>query len=531
MSKIKVLVSDPVNEEGLASLRENPGYEVVYKTGLNPEQLVKELEGAQALLVRSETKVTAEVIAQAKDLRFVGRAGSGVDNIDLNAASKAGIVVANVPGGNTISACEQALALILALARNTAAADASMKAGKWERPKFMGTELTGKTLGVLGLGRIGREVALRGQGLQMTVVAYDPVGDEAWCRRAGIALLPLDEVLSRSDVLTLHVPLMDQTKNLINKDSMSKMKKGVRIVNCSRGGIVNEADLMEALKDGRVKGAALDVFEKEPLPADSPLRQTPNLILTPHLGASTEEAQVKVAYELAVGLVEFFEKGFARSAVNLPTLDVAGQNHLFNYLPLADKLGAFLGQVTGGQSARSLTIKYSGELGKLTPTLLTATAVAGYLRHAQTKRVGAVNALPLANELHIAVAEHSTPEAKDYAALLEVELVTDKGTFAVAGTVYGRGDLRLVRVDDMPVDTIPEGFLLAMRNDDKPGVVGHTGTVLSAAGINIAGMEVGRNRPGGTAVSLWRVDASVPEAVMAKVKTHPAILSVKMVKL
>jgi D-3-phosphoglycerate dehydrogenase / 2-oxoglutarate reductase len=529
--KVHVLVSDPVNEEGLSSLRDNQSFEVNYKTGLKPDQLLKELNGTEALLVRSETKVTAEVIAQAKNLRFVGRAGTGVDNIDLNAASKAGIVVANVPGGNTISACEQALALMFAMARNTPAADASMKAGKWERPKFMGIELTGKTLGVLGLGRIGREVASRAQGLQMKVVAFDPMGDEAWCRRAGIALTSFEEVIAQSDFLTIHVPLIDQTKNLLRKETFAKCKKGIRIINCSRGGIVNEADLVEAVKAGQVKGAALDVFEKEPLPADSPLRQVPEIILTPHLGASTEEAQVKVAAELAVCMAEFFEKGFARVAVNLPSLDVAGQTHLYNYVPLADKLGAFLGQVTKGQVPQAITMKYSGDLGKLTPTLITATAVSGFLKFAQEKRVSPVNALALANELHVTVSEQSSPEAKDYASLLEMELKTDKGTFMVAGTVYGRGDLRLVRIDDLPVDTIPEGTLLAMKNTDKPGVVGHTGTVLSAAGINIAGMEVGRNRPGGTAVSLWRVDVPVPEDVLEKVKSHPAILSVKTVRL
>jgi D-3-phosphoglycerate dehydrogenase len=529
--KIHVLVSDPVNEEGLAGLLGNPSFDVKVKTGLKPDQLLQELNGTQALLVRSETKVTADVIAKAANLRFVGRAGTGVDNIDLAAASKAGIVVANVPGGNTISACEEALALMFALARNTAAADASMKAGKWERAKFMGIELTGKTLGILGLGRIGREIATRAQGLQMKVVAYDPMGDEAWCRRAGIALTSFEDVMAQSDFLTIHVPLIEQTKNLINKDSMAKAKKGIRIINCSRGGIVNELDLIEAVKSGQVKGAALDVFAQEPLPADSPLRGVPEIILTPHLGASTEEAQVKVAAELAVCMSEFFEKGFARVAVNLPSLDVAGQNHLYNYVPLADKLGAFLGQAIKGQTLRAVTLKYSGELGKLTPTLLSATALAGLLRQVQDKRVSPVNALALASELHVAVAEQSTADVKDYASLLEMDVTTDKGTFNTAGTVYGRGDLRLVRIDDLPVDIIPEGTLLAMKNTDKPGVVGHTGTVLAAAGINIAGMEVGRNRPGGTAVSIWRVDAVVPEDVLLKVKSHPAIISVKMVKL
>jgi D-3-phosphoglycerate dehydrogenase / 2-oxoglutarate reductase len=526
---VRVLVSDPVSEEGLDVLRRNPRFSVEVKTGLAPKDLLAAVKDCEALLVRSETKVTAEVFAAGSRLRFVGRAGTGVDNIDLAAASRAGVVVANVPGGNTISAAEHALAMMFSLARNIPRADASTRAGKWERGKFVGTELTGKTLGVLGLGRIGREVATRAIGLGMRVVAFDPVGDESWCRLAGVALSPLDDVLTQADFITVHVPLNEHTKGLLGREAFAKAKPGLRVVNCARGGIVDEAALLEALEKGRVKGAALDVFEKEP-PAGNPLLARPEVIVTPHLGASTEEAQVKVAVELSNGLIEFFEKGYAKQAVNLPSLEVAGQTHLFAYVSLADRLGRFLSQLAGPEAPQSLSLGYFGELGRFNPALLTATAAAGFLR-ADGPRVTAVNALAVAAERGVQIREQSQPDARDYASLLEIEVKTAKGSHRLAGTVYGRGDLRLVRIEDLPVDVIPEGNLLVMQNNDKPGVVGHTGTVLAAAGINIAGMEVGRNRPGGTAVSLWSVDAPLPPQVLDKVRSHPAILSVKMVKL
>jgi D-3-phosphoglycerate dehydrogenase len=527
MDKISVLVSDPLSEEGLIPLRENPRFQVKVKTGMKPSELISEIKSCQALLVRSETKVTTDVLSAAPHLRFVGRAGTGVDNIDLAAASKAGVVVANVPGGNTISACEQAIALLFSMARNIPQADSSTRAGRWERSKFVGTELTGKTLGVVGLGRIGRELATRAMGIAMKVVAFDPLGDDSWCRRAGVTLISFEDLLAQSDFITLHVPLMENTKNLLNAATLAKCKKGVRIVNCSRGGIVNEADLATSVKNGHVKGAALDVFETEPLPLTSPLRNHPEILLTPHLGASTEEAQVKVALDLSLTLIEFMEKGIARQAVNLPSLDPMAQT----FIPLADRLGSFLRQLVLTQEVRSLSLTYSGDVGRVTPTLLTATAVAGFLRQGQEKRVSPVNALALASERHLFIKEQSIPEATDFTSLFEIAATTDKGIFSLAGTVYGRGDLRLVRIDNLPVDTIPEGNLLVMRNTDKPGVVGHTGTVLSAAQINIAGMEVARNRPGGEAVSLWQVDAPVPENVLAQVRSHPAILSVKMVTL
>jgi D-3-phosphoglycerate dehydrogenase len=528
MTKIKVLVSDPISEEGLAPLQGHPLFSVERKTGLSPADLLVRAADCEALLVRSETKVTAQVIEAAKKLRFVGRAGTGVDNIDIAAASRAGVVVANVPGGNTISAAEHALAMLFALARNIPRADASTRSGLWERGKFVGTEITGKTLGVLGLGRIGREVATRAVGLGMRVLAHDPMGDDSWCRLARVTPSDFEELLRQSDFITVHVPLTDATRRLLNKDTLARAKAGVRIINCARGGIVDEAALLEAIEKGHVKGAALDVFEKEP-PAGNPLLQRPEVIVTPHLGASTEEAQVKVASELGAALVDFFEKGFARHAVNLPPLEVAGQNQLLSYVPLAGRLGAFLAQWTGG-SAKSLKLTYRGELGRVNPALVTATAVAGYLR-ALGERASPVNALAVAAARGLPVQEQAVPESKDYASLLEVESEGPDGVHRLAGTVYGLGDLRLVRIEDMPVDIILEGNLLVMTNSDKPGVVGHTGTVLAEAGINIAGMEVGRNRPGGVAVSLWSVDGAVDEKVLAQVSRHPAVLSVKMVRL
>lgn len=526
---INVLVTDPISEEGLTALRQNPAFNVRLKLGVKGPDLLKEVASCEALLVRSETKVNAEVIGAAPGLRFIGRAGTGVDNIDLSAASRQGIVVANVPGGNTISAAEQSLALLFALARNTPQADASTRAGKWERAKFVGTEVTGKTLGVVGLGRIGREVAVRGIGLQMRVIAFDPQGDESWCRRAGVSFVSFDQLLAESDFITLHVPLSDQTRGLLNRDTLAKTKKGVRVINCARGGIVDEKALYESMEKGHVKGAALDVFEKEPLDPASPLLKRPECIVTPHLGASTEEAQVKVAADLAQSLVEFFNSGFARQAVNLPPLDVAGQTQLLAFVGLAYKQGKFLAQMSEGVPAR-LSVVYSGELGRVNPALYTATAAAGFLSGLGEKATP-VNALVLAQQRGLQIQEQVLPESRDYASLLEMEAVTDKGHHRIAGTVYGRGDLRFVRIDELPIDVNPQGHLLVMLNTDKPGVVGHTGTVLAEGGVNIAGMDIARNRPGGIAVSLWSVDSPVPPDVLAKVKGHAAVLSLKMVTL
>jgi D-3-phosphoglycerate dehydrogenase len=344
-----------------------------------------------------------------------------------------------------------------------------------------------------------------------------------------VTFVPLDELLTQSDFITVHVPLNDQTRGILNKETLAKTKKGVRVINCARGGIVDEKALIESIEKGHVKGAALDVFEKEPLDAASPLLKHPEIILTPHLGASTEEAQVKVALELSQSLVDFFQNGFARQAVNLPPLDVAGQNQLLAFVGLAYKQGAFLAQEGEGAPVR-ISLSYSGELGRVNPALYTATAAAGFLSGLGVPATP-VNALLLAQQRGLQIQEQVQPEAKDYASLLEMEATTATGAHQLAGTVYGRGDLRFVRIDDLPVDVNPQGHLMVLCNEDKPGVVGHTGTVLAEGGVNIAGMDIARNRPGGTAVSLWSVDSDVPAAVLSKVKTHAAVLSIKMVNL
>ncbi|HOW28531.1 MAG TPA: phosphoglycerate dehydrogenase [Elusimicrobiota bacterium] len=525
---IRILVSDPLAEEGISFLKGCEGVQVEVSTGLSSKDLIAKLAGCQALLVRSETKVTEEVIAAARDLKVIGRAGVGVDNINVQAATKAGIIVMNVPGGNTISAAEHTIGLLMSLARNIPQADASIRREKWERSKFIGTEITGKTLGVVGLGRIGREVAVRAIGLGMRVLGYDPVWDEGWCRRAGVACVAIDDILKQSDFITIHVPMSDKTRGLLNREALAKTKPGVRLINCARGGLIEEKVLLEFIESGHVKGAALDVFEKEP-PWGSPVLNRPEVIMTPHLGASTEEAQIKVSEELAKNVVEYFEKGIARFALNLPAIDVAGQSHLLSYVTLAERLGRFASQIVSAP-IQGVKLNYVGELGRGNPALFTSSALAGLLKKVES-RISPVNAQAVATAQGLSVEQQSYPDSKDYASVLEIEVATSKEVHRLAGTVYGQKDFRLVRVDDMTIDVVLAGNLLVMQNTDKPGVVGHTGTVLGAAAINIAGMDVGRNRPGGVAVSIWNVDGQVSEDVLKKVRSHPAILNVQMVTL
>jgi D-3-phosphoglycerate dehydrogenase len=350
---VKVLVSDPIEKEGLSPLLSNSKFDVLIKTGLKPEELLREVSSAEVLLVRSETKVTPTVLESGKNLKLIGRAGVGVDNIDLAAASKQGVIVMNVPGGNTVSAAEHTVSLIMALAHNIAAADESMKQGKWDRKKFMGSELVGKKLGLIGLGRVGREVAQRAIGLEMQVVAHDPMADPEWARLVGVKLTSVENIIAEADFISVHVPLTDATKHMINAETISKMKRGVRLINCARGGVIHEKDLLDALISGHVKGAALDVFESEP-PTNWDLVKHPNVIATPHLGASTEEAQTKVSVQLAEAVVEYFEKGIPRNALNLP----AGlPPEIKPYSILANRLGRFVGQIVDGP-IKKLTGEY-----------------------------------------------------------------------------------------------------------------------------------------------------------------------------
>jgi D-3-phosphoglycerate dehydrogenase len=522
---VKVLVSDPIDKEGLSPLLGNAKFEVVLKSGLKPEELLREVSTADVLLVRSETKVTPTVLESGKQLKLVGRAGVGVDNIDLAAASKQGVIVMNVPGGNTVSAAEHTVSLIMALAHNVAAADASMKAGKWDRKKFMGSELVGKTLGLVGLGRVGREVATRSIGLEMQVIAHDPMADPEWCRLVGVKLVSVEEVIKNSDFISFHVPLTDTTRHMINADSIAKMKRGVRIINCSRGGVIDEAALLHAIETGHVKGAGLDVFENEP-PTDWALAKHPQVIATPHLAASTEEAQVKVAVQLAEAVVEYFEKGVPRNALNMPTGLPA---EVRPYVVLAGRLGRFVAQIVDGP-IKKLTITGAGTLSKVNLSPLTAEAVAGVLS-SRTSGISPVNALAKAKDFSLEISEVAVPDSKEYTGLLTLEIETGRTRRRVAGSIFRTDQPHLVEIDDLTLDIVPEGHMIVLTNIDRPGVVGFIGTILGAAGINIAGYEVGRRTAGGEAVSVLTVDADVPPATLEAIRTNTSILDVRAVKI
>jgi len=522
---VKVLVSDPIDTDGLAPLMNNPRFEVTIKTGLKPDELIRELSHSDVLLVRSETKVTSTVLESGKNLKVVGRAGVGVDNIDLAAASKQGVIVMNVPGGNTVSAAEHTISLLLSLSHNVAQADATMKAARWDRKKFVGTELVDKKLGLVGLGRVGREVALRAIGLGMHVLAHDPMADPEWCRLAGIKLTSNDDIFKEADFISVHVPLTEETHHMIGTKAMAKMKQGVRIINCARGGVVDEQALLDALNSGHVKGAALDVFEKEPTD-NWDLVKHPNVVATPHLGASTEEAQSKVAVQLSEAVVDFFEKGVARNALNL---SATFPPELKPYLVLAQRLGRFLGQIVEGP-VNEIELIGAGSLSRHNLAPLTTEAVRGVLS-SRTSGITAVNALSKAQDFGIKIKEIAEPDAKEYTGLLTIEVVTQRVRRRVAGTIFKTDQPHLVQIDDLMIDIVPEGNMIVLTNIDRPGVVGFLGTILGASNINIAGFEVGRRATGGEAVSILTVDDKVPDNVLEAIRTNASILDVKYVQI
>ncbi len=518
MGTLKVLVTDKIDPEGLKPLEGRPDIELRYEIAPSPEVLTKALVGAGAWLVRSETKVTAEWIGKAAGLRLIGRAGVGVDNIDLPAATRRGIAVINAPAANTLAAAEHALALMLSLARQVPAADASVKAGKWERSKFMGVELFGKTLGVVGLGRIGREVARRAQAFGMTVIGHDPFVSEAQARELGVEPLALDALLSRADFVTLHVPGGAKTRHLIDAESLKVAKKGLRLINCARGELIDEAALAEALKDGRVAAAGLDVFSKEPVPEDSPLRGAPNLVLTPHLGASTREAQGRVATELAQAVLEFHEKGLAPNALNLPGFDAQTLAALGDWLGLAEALGRFLAQTLEG-GVREFACAFSGDFKPAERRPLAVSALKGLLTPILGPSVSWISAPAVAAERGLRVSESVSPRAGDGARReMTVTAVTDAGPVSVTGAVLAPGEPRLVRLGALGVDVRPEGKMIVLTNSDAPGVIGRVGALLGEAGVNIADMRVGRRAPHGEAAMVLTVDDAVPPEVRARLE-------------
>jgi D-3-phosphoglycerate dehydrogenase len=532
VEKLKVLVTDAIDPEGLKPLEGRPDIDLRYEVGPTPEKLERALEGVGAWLVRSETKVTAPWIEKARALRLIGRAGVGVDNIDLKAATLRGIAVVNAPAANTIAACEHTFGLMLALSRNIPQADADVKAGKWQRSKWMGIELQDKTLGVVGLGRIGREVARRALAFGMRVVALDPFVTAEQAAQLGVSLAPdLKAVLGAGDFVTLHAPSTDKTKSLINSESIHWFKKGARLLNCARGELVDEAALAEALRSGRLAGAALDVFAKEPLPEGSPLRGLPNVILTPHLGASTAEAQSKVATELAQSVIAFHEKGIAVNALNLPGFDSETLKTLGEYLALAEALGRFAGQaITSG--VRELDVRFQGDFSAPQRRPLSVAALKGLLSTMLAQGATYISAPALASERGIRVSDTFDPLPREgFRHLITVKLLTDAGPVSVAGTLLAAGQPRIVRYNELDVEVRPAGKMIVLTNKDTPGVIGQIGTLLGRNSVNIADMRVGRMAPHGEAVMMLSVDEEIDPAVRQQLEKLPGITSVRWVKL
>jgi D-3-phosphoglycerate dehydrogenase len=525
----RVLICDALESSG-AEMLERAGLEVDNRPGLTGDKLIAAIRAADGAIVRSATKITAAILDQPGHLRVIARAGVGVDNIDVAAATRHGIVVMNTPGGNTISAAEHTIALILALARQIPAADASVHAGRWERSKFMGSQVAGKTLGIIGMGRIGREVARRATGLDMHVIGFDPFVTPERAAQMNIgAVHNLDAFLPRCDFLTIHTPLTDETRNLIGAAELTKLKPGCRLINVARGGIINEAAIAAALKAGTLAGAAFDVFDKEPPPADSPLLTAPNTILTPHLGASTVEAQDAVAREAAQLLIDFLTRGVVQFAVNLAAIDRAELEELRLYFDLARRLGLLHAQMVRG-AIRKAHLTCRGEIAHRNTRLLTGAFVAGLLEP-RVDSANIVNAELLAREHGIEIIESSATKSGDFGSVLHAEIVTDKKTYTAAGTLFGNQFFRLVQLGQYRLDAYLDGVLLILTHRDQPGLIGHIGTVFGQHGVNIAQMTVGRQEIGGEAIAVLNLDSPPPQAAIAAIEHNAGVSSVRVVML
>ncbi len=523
---MRVLVAEPVAREGVELLRSH--HEVDERPGLTHEEYAAILPDYDALVVRSQVQVDAELIAAGRRLVVIGRAGVGVDNVDLDAATRAGIVVVNAPTGNTIAAAEHTLALLYALARRIAAADASVRRGEWKRSQFTGVELRGKILGIIGLGKIGQAIAKRARAMEMTVLGVDPFVSAEQAALHGVELVEFGTLLERSDAITLHVPLSRATRGLIGAKELARMKPGAFLLNVARGGVVDEAAVAEALREGRLGGAGIDVFEKEP-PSGSPLLDAPNTVLTPHLGASTAEAQVLVAEEIAAQVLDVLDGRSARYAVNAPLLTPETAQAIAPYLPLAETLGRFFAQFcrTG---VRTLTLEVAGELAGYEVGPLTAAVLRGLLETSTTERVNLVNAGALAKARGITVVERKTPEAGQYASLLTLSGVSDAVTTTVAGTVAA-GEPRLTRLNDYWIDMAPTPAMLVTRHRDRPGTMGRIGLMLGAADVNISAMHLARSAPRADALMILALDDDVPAAVAETIRADDAVLDLWTIRL
>jgi D-3-phosphoglycerate dehydrogenase len=520
----KVLISDALSPAAVAIFKDR-GLDVDFQPNLgkDKDKLAAAINGFDGLAIRSATKVTAKMLEQAKNLKVIGRAGIGVDNVDIPAATARGIIVMNTPFGNSITTAEHAITLMLSLARQIPEADASTRAGKWEKNKFLGVEIFSKTLGVIGCGNIGSIVADRAIGLKMKVIAYDPFLSAERALKLGVEKIELDELLRRADFITLHTPLTDKTRNIINAETLAQTKKGVRLINCARGELVDEMALIDALKSGHVAGAAFDVFREEPA-TQSPLFAAPNVVCTPHLGASTMEAQENVALQVAEQMSDYLLRGAITNAVNFPSISAEEAPKLKPFVELAEKLGSFAGQLTE-TGIKKVQIAYEGGVAQMNTKALTSAAVAGLLRP-MLQDVNVVSAPIIAKERGIAVEETRRDEG-DYDSLITVTVVTDLQTRSVSGTVYADDRPRIIDIKGIRMDAEFGPSMLYVTNQDKPGFVGRFATLLAEAGINIATFHLGRESAGGNAIALVEVDGAVPAEVLAKVEDIPNVQQVK----
>ncbi len=528
---LKILVADRLEKDGLELLKKEKGVHFEMKLGLAPEELVKIVPAYDAVIVRSGTRMTKEIIEAAKNLKVIGRAGVGVDNVDLETATKRGIIVMNTPEGNTTATAEHTMSMILSVARKIPQAHASLTSGKWKREEFMGVELAGKTLGVIGLGRIGREVARRSsQGFGMKVIAYDPFITEESVKLLGVAFAELKKLFKESDFITVHTPLTPETKHLVNRAAFQWMKPGVRIINCARGGIIDEKALLEAIRSGKVAGAALDVFEKEP-PTGNPLLKRPEVVVTPHLGAATREAQENVSVAVVRQVVDALHNRAIRNAVNVPSLDPETYRALRPWIILAERMGLLHTQLFGGR-LREVTVRFGGEVTQYPLASMTLAVLKGLLQPICGNTVNFVNAPALARERGVTVNEAKTTETRDFANFIEIEVGHNHEKNRIMGTLFGNQDPRIVKINEFLLDAEPRGYVLFIHNEDRPGVVGALGTILGKNNVNIAEMTLGRIRKQNKmmALTIINTDQDVPSKVLTEIKKFPAILDVKLVK-
>ncbi len=526
---MKILITDKLAQEGIDILNGIEGFEVDCQYGLRPEELKKIIKDYDALIVRSSTNVTADVIEAAEKLKVIGRAGVGMDNVDLESATRRGIVAMNTPGGNTTSTAEHTMSLILALSRNIPQACASLKAGKWERSKFEGVELYGKILGVIGLGRIGSTVARMAKSFSMKVIAYDPFLSMEIASKLGVVIVEFEELLKTSDYITVHIPKSTETKNLIAQKEFALMKPNVRLINCARGGIIDEAALIEALQNKTIAGAALDVYEKEPPDSNSLFFKLDNCVVTPHLGASTSEAQVNVAIEIAESVRDALLGRGIVNAANFPTISAEAYKILQPYMNLTERMGKFAGQLVKGR-IKGVTLTYSGVVTNYKVAPVTMAFVYGVLSPILEETVNPVNAVDLARQRAINVQEIQSTKEEEFVNLVNAEITTDKERFSLWGTLTANNKPRIVKINSIYVEATPDGQMLFINNNDRPGIVGAVGTILAEANINIGSISFGRETQGGQVISVVNVDSGVPEPVLEKLRRKKDILFVKLIR-